>query len=167
MNSSLTRRPIARGCVKVRWCGSDGTRPHTRHGCRRTNFRWSCAVEMSAMWHTGHSEETHSPDECARMVVRRNRSRLIGWWRSRAGRGSCGRCPARSTAGHSGRCGQLREGRGCKIENYALNPWRMPMRQVKQPSSIISTKQDNTPNIAERPEPSGYCRLHEGKFERH
>jgi hypothetical protein len=24
-----------------------------------------CAEEISAMWHTGHSEETHSPDECA------------------------------------------------------------------------------------------------------
>src|ERR1700738_4746271 len=30
-----------------------------------------CAEETSAIWHTGHSEETHSPDECARMVVRR------------------------------------------------------------------------------------------------
>jgi hypothetical protein len=39
MNSSLTRRPIARGCVKVRWCESDGERPHTRHGCRTTNLR--------------------------------------------------------------------------------------------------------------------------------
>src|SRR5262245_41873929 len=29
MNSSLTLRPSARGCVKVRWCGSDGMRPQT------------------------------------------------------------------------------------------------------------------------------------------
>jgi hypothetical protein len=26
MNSSLTRRPSARGWIKVRWCGSEGTR---------------------------------------------------------------------------------------------------------------------------------------------
>jgi hypothetical protein len=31
------------------------------------------AEETSAIWQTGHSEETHSPDECARMVVRRRR----------------------------------------------------------------------------------------------
>ena len=32
-----------------------------------------CAEAISAIRHTGHSEETHSPDECARMVVRRRR----------------------------------------------------------------------------------------------
>ena len=32
-----------------------------------------CAEAMSVIWHTGHSDETHSPDECARMVVRRSR----------------------------------------------------------------------------------------------
>jgi hypothetical protein len=32
-----------------------------------------CAEAISLIWHTGHSEETHSPDECARMVVRRRR----------------------------------------------------------------------------------------------
>ena len=36
-----------------------------------------CADEMSAMWQTGHSEETHSPDECAKMVVRRKAGFLI------------------------------------------------------------------------------------------
>ena len=30
-----------------------------------------CAEAISVMWHTGHSEATHSPDECARTVVRR------------------------------------------------------------------------------------------------
>src|SRR5262245_39525220 len=32
-----------------------------------------CAEAMSVIWHTGHSEEIHSPDECARTVVRRRR----------------------------------------------------------------------------------------------
>ncbi len=32
-----------------------------------------CAEAMSLIWHTGHSEEIHSPDECARTVVRRRR----------------------------------------------------------------------------------------------
>src|SRR5262245_35317084 len=32
-----------------------------------------CAEAMSLIWHTGHSEEIHSPDECARTVVRRSR----------------------------------------------------------------------------------------------
>src|SRR5262249_26343305 len=32
-----------------------------------------CAKAMSLIWHTGHSEEIHSPDECARTVVRRRR----------------------------------------------------------------------------------------------
>jgi hypothetical protein len=30
-----------------------------------------CAETISLIGHTGHSEEIHSPDECARMVVRR------------------------------------------------------------------------------------------------
>src|ERR1700738_4635862 len=32
-----------------------------------------CAEAMSVIWHTGHSDETHSPEECARMVVSRSR----------------------------------------------------------------------------------------------
>ena len=32
-----------------------------------------CAEAMSLIGHTGHSEENHSPDECARTVVRRSR----------------------------------------------------------------------------------------------
>src|ERR1700731_1281923 len=32
-----------------------------------------CAEETSEIGHTGHSEEIHSPEECARMVVRRRR----------------------------------------------------------------------------------------------
>ena len=32
-----------------------------------------CAEAMSMIWHTGHSEEIRSPDECARTVVRRRR----------------------------------------------------------------------------------------------
>src|ERR1700738_2302864 len=32
-----------------------------------------CTEAISLIWHTGHSDETHSPDECARMVVRRRR----------------------------------------------------------------------------------------------
>jgi hypothetical protein len=32
-----------------------------------------CAAAISEIGHTGHSEEIHSPDECARTVVRRRR----------------------------------------------------------------------------------------------
>ena len=32
-----------------------------------------CAEATSDIGQTGHSEEIHSPDECARMVVRRRR----------------------------------------------------------------------------------------------
>ena len=41
VNSSLTLSPIARGCAKRRWCGSEGCRPQTRQGCEATNFRWA------------------------------------------------------------------------------------------------------------------------------
>ena len=32
-----------------------------------------CAEAISVIWHTGHSEEIHSPDACASTVVRRRR----------------------------------------------------------------------------------------------
>jgi len=32
-----------------------------------------CVEAISLIWHTGHSEEIHSPDEWARTVVRRRR----------------------------------------------------------------------------------------------
>src|SRR5262245_36207180 len=47
VNSSLTLRPIARGCAKRRRCGSDGCRPQIRQGCEATNFR--CALSRSRL----------------------------------------------------------------------------------------------------------------------
>jgi hypothetical protein len=38
-NSSLTRRPSARGCANRRWWASVGRRPHSRQGCDATNSR--------------------------------------------------------------------------------------------------------------------------------
>ena len=79
-----------------------------------------CAEAISVIWHTGHSDETHSPDEWARMVVRRSRpaslSISVVWTsRSHAGRGSCARCRTRSTAGHSGSVRSASRGNGDRM----------------------------------------------------
>src|SRR5262245_2428358 len=60
MNSSLTLRPSVRGCVKVRWCGSDGTRPQTRHAWRSTNLRWSVSRRRTVF----PNERITSPRVC-------------------------------------------------------------------------------------------------------
>ena len=41
VNSSLTLRPIARGCVNCRWWALAGLLPQIRHGCDATNLRWA------------------------------------------------------------------------------------------------------------------------------
>src|SRR5262249_57586075 len=49
VNSSLTRRPSAEGWINRRWWGSDGVRPHTRHGCLETNFRCSLSRRRTVL----------------------------------------------------------------------------------------------------------------------
>ena len=66
VNSSLTLRLSAGGWAKRKWCGSDGSRPHTKQAFVATNRRWALSRRRGGAPYTSACLSTPSNLEDAR-----------------------------------------------------------------------------------------------------